>query len=201
MPEDEPATGRPAELSAEVGERVRQLRLRRGLSLSELARRAGLGKGTLSELESGQRNPTLETLYALAAPLGVGLAALIGPGAATGRRPTVHGATVTAILLDVLEAAEDGSTTEVYRLVLEPGGRRVSPAHGPGVREQYTVVSGVAVVGPTGQEQVVAAGQTHNWISDRQHTFRAEGVGPAIGVLLVTHPPQVTHPAGGSGGR
>ncbi len=66
-----------AAVAAAVGRRIRELRRAAGLSLSELARRAGLGKGTLSELESGRRNPTLGTLYALTAPLGVGLAALI----------------------------------------------------------------------------------------------------------------------------
>ncbi len=57
------------ELAQEVGARLRRLRQDRGLSLSELARRSGVGKGTLSELETGQRNPTLETLYALTTAL------------------------------------------------------------------------------------------------------------------------------------
>ncbi|HEY9293380.1 MAG TPA: helix-turn-helix transcriptional regulator, partial [Microlunatus sp.] len=48
-----------------VGRRLREVRVSRGLSLSELARQAGIGKGSLSEIETGRRNPTLETLYAL----------------------------------------------------------------------------------------------------------------------------------------
>src|SRR5918995_6173421 len=51
----------------DVGQRVRELRERRGLSLSELARRAAVGKATLSGLEAGTRNPPLETLQAGAA--------------------------------------------------------------------------------------------------------------------------------------
>lgn len=57
-------------LGDEVGRRLKQLRVDSGLSLSELARRSGVGKGTLSELETGRRNPTLETLYALTTALG-----------------------------------------------------------------------------------------------------------------------------------
>src|SRR4051812_41709202 len=56
-----------------VGQRLRRLREERGLSLSALARAAGLGKATLSGLEHGTRNPTLETLYAVAGALGVPL--------------------------------------------------------------------------------------------------------------------------------
>ncbi|STD24217.1 XRE family transcriptional regulator [Enterobacter asburiae] len=37
-------------------------RLRTGLSLAEIARRAGIAKSTLSQLESGNGNPSLETL-------------------------------------------------------------------------------------------------------------------------------------------
>ena len=47
-----------------VGARIRALRTERGLSLSALAAAAGIGKGSLSELETGRRNPTLDTLYA-----------------------------------------------------------------------------------------------------------------------------------------
>ena len=60
-----------------VGARIRALRTERGLSLSSLASEAGIGKGSLSELETGRRNPTLDTLYALAGPLGVPLASLV----------------------------------------------------------------------------------------------------------------------------
>ncbi|HLU53085.1 MAG TPA: helix-turn-helix transcriptional regulator, partial [Acidimicrobiia bacterium] len=51
-----------AEFAAIVGARVRDLRKARGMSLGALAKATGVGKGTLSELESGRRNPTLATL-------------------------------------------------------------------------------------------------------------------------------------------
>lgn len=72
------------ELAQEVGERLRRLRQDGGLSLSELARRSGVGKGTLSELETGQRNPTLETLYALTTALKVPLSTVVGPAPVQG---------------------------------------------------------------------------------------------------------------------
>ncbi len=177
------------DIAAEVGRRIAALRRAAGLSLSELARRAGLGKGTLSELEAGRRNPTLETLYALTAPLGVGLATLIDLGRTNARpRGTVSGDGVRAVLLDVIGAAGEPAMTEVYRLVIEPGAVRLSPAHGPGVREQLTGVAGEALVGRVGDEQAVPAGRTVSWISDVRHSFAAIGNRPAIGVLLITHP-------------
>ena len=42
-----------------VAAALRRERERSGLSLTEAARRAGLGKSTLSQLESGAGNPSL----------------------------------------------------------------------------------------------------------------------------------------------
>jgi DNA-binding XRE family transcriptional regulator len=41
---------------------LRRLRARRGLTLGALAEESGIAKATLSNLESGIGNPTLETL-------------------------------------------------------------------------------------------------------------------------------------------
>jgi XRE family transcriptional regulator, regulator of sulfur utilization len=60
-----------------IGQRVSSLRHERGLSLGELAGRAGIGKATLSGVEAGTRNPTLETLYAITGELGLPLAAVL----------------------------------------------------------------------------------------------------------------------------
>jgi transcriptional regulator with XRE-family HTH domain len=60
-------------LAEVVSKRVRSLRERKGWSLSELARRAGIGVSTLSEIEAGQSAPRLDTLVALAHALGAPL--------------------------------------------------------------------------------------------------------------------------------
>lgn len=105
-----------------VGANLRATRAHRGLSLSEVARRAELGKGTLSELEAGQRNPTLETLYALATVLDVPLGQLLTTEAdapvETGlvvRRAgeaELAGQAVDVQLVD--RTADGGQTWEIY---------------------------------------------------------------------------------------
>jgi XRE family transcriptional regulator, regulator of sulfur utilization len=172
-----------------VGARIREVRSARGWSLSELARRSGLGKGTLSELEAGTRNATLDTLYAVSGPLGVGLADLLAPvrTAAPLVVPGDDGDPVRAVLLDVLPAS-GGGAVEVYRLTVHPGGTRRSPAHGPAVRERLTLASGAAEVGPVGAEQRIGPGETAEWTSDGPHTFTALGPEEAVGVLVIHNP-------------
>src|SRR5690348_3091479 len=60
-----------------VASNVRALRLDAGLTLSDLAGAAGLGKSTLAQLESGKANPSVETLWAIAAALKVPFARLV----------------------------------------------------------------------------------------------------------------------------
>src|ERR1700742_227022 len=63
---------------------IRRERDRAGISLSELAKQAGIAKSTLSQLESGTGNPSVETLWALGVALGVPFSRLVDPP-----RPTV----------------------------------------------------------------------------------------------------------------
>src|SRR6476661_3473883 len=70
-----PATAPLATIAASL----RRERERAGLSLTEVARRAGVAKSTLSQLESGTGNPSVETLWALAVALGVPFSQLVDP--------------------------------------------------------------------------------------------------------------------------
>ncbi|MFJ1757790.1 helix-turn-helix domain-containing protein [Kitasatospora sp. NPDC088134] len=192
-----PAAAPPAAaLAAEVGLRLRELRTARGLSLSELARRAGLGKATLSGLEAGSRNPTLETLYALTTALGLPLSAALPPAALPTADSTVppgsshiSGHLLDAVLLDRHEDAE--AVTETYRLRVRPGGVRRSGAHTPGSTEHLVVLSGTARAGDAASPVRVGPGGHHTWAADAPHVYEAIG-GEVVAVLLVRHP----HPGG-----
>ncbi len=62
---------------AQLGERIRQFRQRAGLTQEELTKRAGIGRVTLSRLESGDHSPRYRTLVALAKALGVSVTDLL----------------------------------------------------------------------------------------------------------------------------
>lgn len=70
-------------LLADLGRRLRALREAQGLSVSELARLAGLSRRHLTEVEAGRANPSITCLQDLGGGLGVGLAELL-PGAERG---------------------------------------------------------------------------------------------------------------------
>lgn len=80
-----PGAGSGADLIGLISVSIRRERERGGLSMAELARRAGIAKSTLSQLESGAGNPSVETLWALAVALNVPFSRLVDPRARPSR--------------------------------------------------------------------------------------------------------------------
>ena len=67
-----------ATVLAEVGPRLKRVRARRRVTLTELAAATGISKSTLSRLETGQRKPSLELLLPIAQAHQVPLDELVG---------------------------------------------------------------------------------------------------------------------------
>ena len=62
---------RVSDASSGLGPRLRGIRLDRGISLRELARRLDLSPSAISQIETGKMQPSVRTLYAFAAEFGV----------------------------------------------------------------------------------------------------------------------------------
>jgi transcriptional regulator with XRE-family HTH domain len=171
----------------EVGRRLRALRQARGISLSDLARTAGVGKATLSGLENGTRNPTLETLYAIAAALSVPKSALtLDPGAPASTATRVRGAAVVSTLLEVFH--EPAATYEYFRIRVRPGARQTSPAHPTGVTEHLTVYTGQLLAGPVDSPLTAQPGEYLTWAADVPHVYAAIGSEQVDASLLIRTP-------------
>ncbi|MFD0352389.1 helix-turn-helix domain-containing protein [Streptomyces sp. NPDC127110] len=179
-----------ADMAGRVGSRLRELREARGLSLSELARRSAVGKGTLSELEAGRRNPTLETLYALATALGVPLSSVLHATAPRLPAPSpesVSGRAVDAVLTERFE--DPSAVTETYRIRIRAGAAQESAAHAPGTTEHIIVLTGHARVGPAhAPGPVVGPGGHARWPADVPHLY--EAVEEDVEALLVVRYPR-----------
>src|ERR1700728_170280 len=134
---------------------IRKERERAGLSLSELARLAGIAKSTLSQLESGTGTPSLETLWALSVALDVPFSRLVDQPS----RPPVtvlrrgEGVAVASerahYVATLLASCHPNTRCDIYLMSMEPGPPRESHPHNPGTIEHAVVGSGRALIGPT----------------------------------------------------
>ena len=60
-------------VSVNIGERLRELREARNISMRTLAARSGLSANALSVIERGKASPSVSTLYKLADALGISI--------------------------------------------------------------------------------------------------------------------------------
>jgi len=63
-----------------VGENFARIRREKGLTQERVEELSGFSQQYISDLENGKRNPTIVTLYELAAVLGVSHVELVEPG-------------------------------------------------------------------------------------------------------------------------
>ncbi|MDU5731511.1 MAG: XRE family transcriptional regulator [Citrobacter freundii] len=137
-------------------------RQRTGLSLAEIARRAGIAKSTLSQLEAGNGNPSLETLWSLCVALDIPFA--------EGTKVVAEQAHYQAILL---AACPPGARRDIYLLLTQPGADRISQPHPPGSVEHIIVTQGKAMVGLTEAPEELGEGDYICYPADQAHIFKA----------------------------
>jgi transcriptional regulator with XRE-family HTH domain len=161
-----------------IASSLRRERGRAGLSLTEVARRAGIAKSTLSQLESGTGNPSVETLWALCVALGVPFSHLVDPprlqvqviradeGPAISSERSDYRATLVA-------SCPPNARRDIYRIAAEPGPGRESDPHMPGVVEHVVLSAGRALVGPTAEPVELTPGDYIAYPGDAPHIFQA----------------------------
>ncbi|MCI2420135.1 XRE family transcriptional regulator [Saccharopolyspora sp. K220] len=167
---------------------LRRERDRAGLTLTELAKRAGIAKSTLSQLESGTGNPSVETLWALGVALGVPFSRLVDPPTPqvrvirAGQVPIVRSeqSTYAAALLS---SGQSGARRDLYVLELEPGGARHADAHIPGSVEHVVLTAGRLRVGPADNPVELGVGDYISFSGDVPHVY--EALQPTTRAVLV----------------
>lgn len=182
----------PARLPMEwIAASLKRERGRAGLSLSELAKRAGVAKSTLSQLEAAGGNPSMETIWALAVALGVPFSALVEPPAPAvqviraGQGPAVHSERAD-YLASLLSACPPGARRDLYVVWLEPGTVRDSAPHIPGTVEHVVVSEGAVRAGPDGGTAELGPGDYMSYRGDVPHSYEALAAGTRL-VLVMQH--------------
>jgi transcriptional regulator with XRE-family HTH domain len=69
---------KPDAISVNIGDKLRELREARNISMRALATRSGLSANALSMIERGRASPSVSTLYKLADALGVSITSFFG---------------------------------------------------------------------------------------------------------------------------
>lgn len=181
----------------ELGKKVRKARQRQRFTLEGLARESGVSKSVLSQVERGVTNPTLSTLWNIARALALDPLDLFGGSRRTTQADDGNGALIVPVddpviendeykyRLIILNRPQLAGVSELYRLIMQPGGALVSNPHEDGAVEQLTVLKGEVEVKCGHDTLRVQAGNTVRYAGDRSHAISARGKQGADVLLFV----------------
>ncbi|MFJ2756431.1 helix-turn-helix domain-containing protein [Nocardioides sp. NPDC087217] len=159
--------------NALVASNVRRLRMERGMSLGDLARRSGLSKQTLSKIEQGVGNPTVDTLGALAAALGQSTRRLLtqwGTPVFVQRNADAAWNEEESWSERVLDEIYGSGYVRTLLLRMERNGKAptIEP-HQPGTLHHVYVMTGKLRTGPLSDQVELSAGDFVRFPGDVQH--------------------------------
>ncbi len=175
-----------------LGDRLRELRLRHGLTLRELATEAAVSPALLSQLENGVTDPSLATLRKLATVFKEEVATLFSEPNA----PLVHVSRpgermrLTAPQGEIsYERLTPGrGDLEVLYATMKPGDVSSSERRGHESTECIVVLEGEVVVEVDQERYVLAEREALTFDSRLKHRFCNESKRPSAYLLAVTPP-------------
>ena len=174
-------------LSSRLGQNVRVLRESRGLTQSQIAKLAGIPRATLAHLESGDGNPTLAILSAVADAFQVSLEELVAaPRGVLELIPKNKLAVRMRGNVEVRKLLPDPIPgMEIDRFALPARAKMIGVPHTPGTREYLTCERGALVLVASGERVTLAEGDVVAFRGDQRHSYENPEATPAVGYSVV----------------
>jgi len=174
-----------------LGDRLRQARLARALSLDDLAQRSGVSRSMISAIETGGKAPTIVVLHRVATGLGLRMTDLMDDPrpdrvivVRRGDQPTVTDP--SGWERRNLAPTIPGLAFEFMRTTIPPGvDAGTFPPHPPGSREHITTASGTLTLTIDGTEHHLGPGDAISYAGDCHHRFENRGTEPVVYYLAL----------------
>lgn len=187
-----PSAGLPPD-AALIGRRLRETRRGLGMTVEELAQRAGVSVGNVSQLERGRGNPSLSTLSRLADGVGVHVTALLREEAgdtspvvrATGRTRLPLPEDPAGLVRELLTPSLDAPMQVIRTVMPARSSHEARPFRHLGT-ESVHVLAGRLVIGIGDEVHELDAGDTITYDCTHGHWWKNPFDEPAelIGITV-----------------
>ena len=164
-----------------VGPRLRAIRKRRGVTITDVAATTGISASTLSRLESGGRRPNLELLLPLARVYGVALDELVG-APQTGD-PRVHFRPVTRHGMTHIPLSRRAGGLQAFKLIIPERPGEPDPKTHEGYEWLYVLDGRLRLV-LGDNDLVLGAGEAAEFDTHLPHWMASAGPGPVELLVL-----------------
>ena len=180
------------EINALFSMNLKRLRATRRMSLDEVSRLSGVSKSMLGQIERGEVNPTISTVWKIACGLNVPYSELLS-------RPQVEREALN--IADIRPVLEDEGRYRNYLLFpqkravatcalieIDAGEALWAAAHPRGTQEFITVFSGALRVRVDGVELLAPEGGALRFAADRPHRYESVGTGLCRLSMVIHYP-------------
>lgn len=164
------------QMSKNIGYQLKKIRQLRSLSLDDVAKATNVSKAQLAQIEKGDSNPTVSTIWKIASGMRISFSSLLQPPKEQFQKYNDKTSTVVSeedggyrVFSIIPYAPERG--WEFYKIEMDPGVIHRSEAHPEGVEETLTVIQGQAVIHAGGMEELLEEGDTLVFSGHQEHHY------------------------------
>jgi len=168
------------DINVVLAENLKALRAHQKLSLDKVAEMTGVSKTMLGQIERGESNPTINTVWKIANGLKISFTELI-------HQPQSDTTVITKQDVQPLQEDngryrvypyfpfEEGRRFEMYAVEIENGGYLSAEPHRAGTEEFITVYEGELSIRVNNEEFTVKVGESIRFKADRPHVYHNSG--------------------------
>ena len=176
-----------------IAENLKRLREERKLSLDNVSRLSGVSKSMLGQIERGEVNPTVSTVWKISNGLKISFTQLMS-------RPEADIECIDKTEIQPL--IEDNGRFrnfpvfpfdserrfEMYSLEIDGGGHLDAEAHPHGTQEFITVFSGEVIISVNNDNFVVTTGNSIRFKADSPHSYKNSGSEVCTLCMVIYYP-------------
>lgn len=176
-----------------ISENLKKLRELRNLSLDKVSKMTGVSKSMLGQIERGEVNPTISTLWKISYGLKISFTQLMS-------RPErevefMEKNSIAPITADdgkfrayTIFPFDDKRRFETYSIEVDSGGKVSAEPHPQGTQEFITVYSGEITVAVDEKEYMLYSGNSMRFKADRTHSYRNCGSDICTMSMVIYYP-------------
>lgn len=180
------------DINREIGKRLREIRSQKGWSLQTLAEQTNVSKPMLGQIERGESNPTVGTLWKIADGLGVAFTSFIEESAEAAS--VIRGAEVQALesgdsrfKVKPVFLKEKKAPIEAYLVEMDPHCDYQSRAHQKGVEEYIFVQAGSICIEVEEEVHELHPLDSIRFTADQPHRYRSSGGEKAVFTMIILY--------------
>lgn len=160
-----------------IGNKLKEIRNKRNLSLDEVTKLTGVSKAMLGQIERGQSNPTVSTLWKIATGLKVSFSVFIDEK--QDDLQVIYQNDISPIIEDnnrmklyPIFPFDVNKGFEIFTIELEPDCNHISNPHNVGVEEYIIVTEGQIEISINDKKFILQKGNSIRFMANSPHTYK-----------------------------